>query len=68
MLYVGDRLDTNNAVLDQYALLNLSGNFCATEQLELFARLDNITDTFYEEVRGFGAPGFAAYGGVNYVW
>jgi len=67
-IYVGTRLDTNNNVLPQYTLLNLSGTYQATERVQLFARLDNITNTFYEEVRGFGTPGFGMHGGLNVTW
>jgi vitamin B12 transporter len=67
-IYVGQRLDTGNRTLDQYMLLNLSGTFQATERVQLVARLDNITNTYYEEVRGFGTPGFGAYGGLNVTW
>jgi vitamin B12 transporter len=67
-IYVGTRLDTNNQVLGQYMLLNLSGTYQATDRVQLFARLDNVTNTFYEEVRGFGTPGFGAYAGLNVTW
>jgi vitamin B12 transporter len=67
-IYVGQRLDTNNHVLNQYMLLNMSGTYQATDRIQLFARLDNITNTFYEEVRGFGTPGFGMYGGLNVTW
>ncbi len=67
-IYVGQRLDTGNRTLNQYMLLNLSGTYQATERVQLFARLDNVTNTFYEEVRGFGTPGFGAYGGLNVTW
>lgn len=67
-IYVGTRLDTNNSTLGQYMLLNLSGTYQATERVQLFARLDNITNTFYEEVRGFGVMGFGMYSGLNVTW
>ena len=67
-IYVGERLDTGNNILRQYMLLNMSGTYQATDRVQLFARLDNITNTFYEEVRGFGTPGFGAYGGLNVTW
>jgi vitamin B12 transporter len=68
MLYVGDRLDTNNQILDEYTLLNLMASAQLTERLQAVMRLDNLTDQFYEEVRGFGTPGFAAYGGLTMVY
>jgi vitamin B12 transporter len=68
MLFVGDRLDTNNQILDEYILLNLIASAQLTDRLQAVARLDNLTDQFYEEVRGFGTPGFAAYGGLTLVY
>lgn len=72
-IYVGTRLDTplpsgSRSILPQYTLLNLSSTYQATDRVQLFARLDNITNTFYQEVRGFGAPGFGMYGGLNVIW
>jgi vitamin B12 transporter len=68
MLFVGDRLDTGNNILSEYILLNLMANAQLTDRLQAVARLDNITDQFYEEARGFGTPGFAAYGGLTMVY
>jgi vitamin B12 transporter len=68
MLYVGDRLDTGNNVLDEYILLNLIANARLTDCLEGVVRLDNLTSEVYEEVRGFGVPGFAAYGGLTLMY
>lgn len=33
--------------------------------LEVFGRLENLFDEDYEEVYGFSAPGFAAFGGIR---
>jgi vitamin B12 transporter len=68
MWFVGDRLDTNNQILDEYILLNLFANARLTDCLEAVVRFDNLTDQFYEEVRGFGTPGFAAYGGLTMTY
>ena len=67
-IYAGTRLDTNNVTLSPYMLLNLSGTYQATERVQLFARLDNLTNTFYEEVNGFGVVGFGMYSGMNVTW
>ncbi|WP_425618179.1 TonB-dependent receptor plug domain-containing protein [Anatilimnocola sp. NA78] len=66
--YYSNRLDTGNQVLPNYALLNLSGNWKMTDRIELVGRFDNITNTEYEEVLGYGTPGFGAYGGFNVYW
>jgi vitamin B12 transporter len=68
MIYVGDRLDTNNFILSQYTLLNIAVNTQLTDTLSGILRLDNVTNTFYEEVRGFGTPGIGIYGGLNAVF
>lgn len=68
MIYVGDRLDTGNTVLDQYTIVNLNGSYYFSPQTELFARLDNVFNEKYEEVRGFGVQGIAGYAGLNLLW
>jgi len=65
MLYVGERLDTGNNILAPYTLLNLAVNQSMSDAITATLRLDNITNTEYEEVRGFGTPGFGMYAGVN---
>lgn len=67
-MYFSNRLDTNNFVLPNYTLLNLSGNYFYSDRLEFVARFDNLLNTEYEEVRGYGVPGFGAYGGMNVYW
>lgn len=68
LMYFSNRLDTNNVVLPNYTLVNLSGNYFYSERLEFIARFDNLLNKEYEEVNGYGTPGFGAYGGVNVYW
>jgi vitamin B12 transporter len=51
--------------LDDYTLLNITTNYQATEQLELYLRLDNVLDDQYEEVFGYQALGFGGSFGVR---
>jgi vitamin B12 transporter len=67
LLYVSDRRDTN-FILDDYFLVNGSGTYDWSTNVQFFTRIDNLTDTVYEEVAGFGVPGASAYGGVNLFW
>lgn len=67
LLYVGDRRDRIFR-LDDYVTVNLALTYRPRCQHELFVRLDNLFDADYEEVRGYGVPGIAAYGGVRLVW
>jgi outer membrane cobalamin receptor len=74
LLAVGDRLDSDFGsaggigVLHSYVTLNMTGSWRPWDAVEFFARGDNLTGTRYEEVRGFGVPGVAGYGGVNVYW
>lgn len=68
MQHYSERLDTRNVILPPYTLLHLSGTHRMNDRVELLARLENLTNTEYEEINGFGSPGFAAYGGFSVVW
>ena len=74
LLFVGERDDlfypANGAAtvvkLDDYFVLNLTGHYNLNKHLKLFGRLENILDEDYEEVYGYGTPGFGAYAGIKY--
>ena len=51
--------------LDEYSLLNATVRWEYSDRLQMFARLDNITDETYEEVWGFASPRFGIYAGVT---
>ena len=64
--YVGKRTDIpsaqdkdGNAVayLDAYNLANLAVNCKLTATLEAYGRIDNLTDTYYEEAWSYATPG-----------
>ncbi|MDB2409903.1 TonB-dependent receptor [Pseudomonadales bacterium] len=44
--------------LDKYTLLNLNANYSATQQLDMYVRLDNVLDDQYEEVFSYQTLGF----------
>ena len=48
--------------------VNLAVAYRPQCQHEWFARLDNLFDTSYQEVAGYGVPGISAYGGVRLLW
>ncbi|MDX1948328.1 MAG: TonB-dependent receptor [Pirellulaceae bacterium] len=68
MLYVGDRIDVDVLPLDPYIVLNLAANAQLTQNTSAFIRLDNLTNQYYEEVRGYGVPLFGAYGGLTVTY
>ena len=52
--------------LSGYTLFNAAFSFDINPNLQIFSRLDNIFDQEYEIIKGYGTPGFSAYGGVNF--
>lgn len=64
---VGDSFnDATNAVrLDGYALLGVRASFPIMENLEVYGRIDNLTDEDYATVYGYGTYGRSAFGGVR---
>ena len=67
MQWVGTRRDTGavDGKLDSYFLLNLAANYKATDHVELFGRIDNLFDQYYELAWGYATPGRSAYAGVK---
>ncbi|MEM7781086.1 MAG: TonB-dependent receptor [Pseudomonadota bacterium] len=67
ILVVGDSFDnaSNTRPLDGYALADIRVSYGIAESLELFGRIENVTDEEYETVRGFNQPGRSVFGGVR---
>lgn len=51
--------------LDDYALVNLSGDLKLGGRLSLFGRVENLLDADYEDVFSFATPGRTAYVGLR---
>ena len=64
---VGDSFDDrgNFSSLDGYGLLTLRASVPLGEHLELYGRVENVTDAQYQTVAGYGTNGRSAYGGVR---
>lgn len=59
-LYVADDVKNQN-----YALLNLKLTYMVCRHVDIFTRLENITDARYVINRGYEMPGFTAMGGFK---
>lgn len=76
-LYVGGRKDVRFAEvapgmwsqeqinLKHYNKVDVSGRYVINKYVEVFGRVDNLLNQFYEEVDGYGMPGIAFYGGCK---
>jgi vitamin B12 transporter len=64
---VGDSFDNaaNTRRLDGYALAGVRASFPVGDHLEVYGRVDNLTDENYQTAYGYGTYGRAAYGGVR---
>ncbi len=72
LMHVGERKDLDfstwpatRVTLDDYTLLNTVISYDITQHVQAFLRMDNILNEQYEMIKGYGTPGFSAYGGIN---
>jgi vitamin B12 transporter len=70
--YGGPSLDQNFNVfptatvrLGGYTLLNVRVSYQVTDKLELYARVDNVTDKWYETIYQYGTWGRTAFAGLR---
>jgi len=67
--YNGSQIDAvypANVKLADYTLINLSANYKATQNLDIYIRFDNLFDESYEEVFSYQTLGFSANVGIRY--
>jgi len=73
ILYTGAQKDWafdaafNRQVVDlkPFVLVNLAGAYQVNDNVGVYARLENLLDTQYQEVYTYGAPGRAGYAGLK---
>lgn len=56
------------ADVDGWTRVDLAGRWQATEEVELFARIENLLDAEYQQVLGYGTPGLSGTVGVRLRW
>ena len=57
--------DAHTILLKSYALVDLRASYPLSDQVELYGRIENLTDQHYETAYQYGTMGRAAYGGVR---
>ncbi len=67
VLYVGKRFSGSNGrdPLGAYTIVNLLGTYRVSPKVRLFVKAENLLDRDYEEVKGYGTPGFGIFGGIH---
>ncbi|HTK35938.1 MAG TPA: TonB-dependent receptor [Caulobacteraceae bacterium] len=65
--YVGESFDdaANTVRLKGYTLVDLRASYPLSKGLELYGRVENLTDQAYETVHNYGEPGRTAYLGLR---
>lgn len=65
--FVGERFtsEANTDALDSYTLVDLRATYPVTKALEVYGRIENLSDEDYETSQGYGTAGRALYGGVR---
>ena len=70
MQWVGTRIDNgvegkSKGQLPGYFLLNMTASYKLSDTVELYGRIDNLFDGYYEEAWGYATPGRSAYAGIK---
>ncbi|WP_296676359.1 TonB-dependent siderophore receptor [Novosphingobium sp.] len=70
MRLVGDSFDdaANAVPLDGYALATVRASLPVGQHIELFGRIENVTDARYQVAAGYGTYGRSAYAGARLRW
>jgi len=65
--WVGKRIDTYapDKKLGSYFLTNISASYKLNPNVELYGRIDNLFDEYYELAWSYATPGRSAYAGVK---
>lgn len=56
---------SNTVRLEGYELLDVRASFGLGDNLELFGRVENVFDTDYQTVAGYGTAGRSVFGGIR---
>lgn len=62
--YNGEEQDSSGAV-DDWTRVDLNAAYALSENTEVYGRLENLFDTQYQQILGFGTPGRSASIGVR---
>lgn len=60
----GNSVDT----LDAYWVMNLAASYDITRHVQLYARIDNLFDEYYEEAFSYATAGLSGYAGFKVRW
>ncbi len=65
LVVVNSRRESDGNKMDNYAVVNMAASYAVNQHIEPFVRIDNLFDESYEEINGYGTPGFSVYAGIK---
>ena len=72
IIFVGERDDkffngteSERVKLKSYTLINFAASYDIFSYLQVYGKINNVSDTYYEEVYGYATPGFSLYVGFR---
>ncbi len=63
--YAEDGAGNSVDSLDSYTLVNVSASYDFTDHFQIYGRIDNLFDKYYEECWSYATPGISGYTGVK---
>lgn len=63
--YIGLYFDRGTDKIKQHITVNCAADFNLTKNCIVYARIENLLDKHYQEIRNYGMPGFSIYGGAR---
>ena len=64
--YNGAEADLSGVEVDEWTRLDISARYELSANVELYARLENLLDTHYQQVLGYGTPGRSGWVGARW--
>ncbi len=64
--YAKDKDGLPANTLDDYSVVNLSGSCDISDRFQIFARVDNLFDKYYEDAFSYATPGLSGYIGLKW--
>ena len=63
--HTGVYFDVGTDKIKEHVIVDCAVDYRLTENIILFARVENLLNKHYQEIRGYGMPGISAYGGAK---
>ncbi len=61
----GEEANTDGTTLDGWTRVDVSASYGLGETIDLFGRIENLFDTSYQQVLGYGTPGLSGQVGIR---